>query len=1180
MNEPEKTQIHEALTEEPPLRPQQQLVVDNLFKEGFVAAGAGSGKTRVIESCFTEALADEDTRLDQILAITFTEKAAGEMARRIRKSLRKRGMTAERRQIQDAQISTIHGFCASLVRKYALVLGIDPEFKIMNQPEADILKKKTFDLCVERMIAAEGDPAVDIQLEADGNPRDPFFKKISAVYELLRSRGHQSPDFTIPEIDLNQKAEPLRAALRDAREAIAAGSSKVTEAARKIAELEDILSDDRRRVLPDLLRANKPRKSGKDEAVKDAIGAVQGELDRYLCWVASEDMILKMEIIRGLLRDFSAQYAETKRARGLVDFEDLQLLAWQLLDDHKQIREQVSASYRLVMVDEFQDTNPLQCRIIDAISNGNLLTVGDENQSIYGFRNADVGIFQRRYEEADRAGRLFRIEDNFRSQPGILDFIKHLFHREGMFAERYLDLRPQAKPDGRAEDRRVDVILINGTDGEETPGIDELVAAQAKVVASRLESLVKQETYQHGDIAILLRKKKRAEVYKQALDDAGIPSYLAIGFEYFQMLELGEVISMLRLLVNPLDDVALLTVLRSPMVGVTDDTLAQLRRIAGDGTYKGGPPPLWDTVFSEDERSRTSNKEDAAKLKNFADELSRIRTESRRKSLAMTVRSVTGYRDHAATVAGRKHGKKAFANLMKLHDLAADFEDSWGRDLPAFVEFLERQRQSQAEEAEAPTQSENAGAVRIVTIHSAKGLEFPVVVWASMEATMSPRKTMLLCGENGELGFRYSSLGSGGGEDYFDYAELFELVTEKALGEEKRDAYVAMTRAKSHLILTGISELDKDPKGLSDFAPIEWLRSILSLGPEELDGLGLDRSESISDPVRLSPDKDVYFSLTACFRPLAIERSNRGSETEEKLASIKLDPKISELPPPALFLPPVISPTSLDNWRHCRLRYYLDNVARLGTTITALDDSGGKANRSAEEPASPSEGNLDSRSMGTLVHAILENAPFPLPEMTPELAQEYTGGLMLLIDNISSEDMERALAIIRTFATTAVASEIAAAFAQGRISREQEFTFGLGGAVISGKMDVICSLDDRVLVIDYKTGKFNEDWSAEEAAESYQMQAAAYGVAAARLFPDMPVEVSLVFISAEQANEYRRRYDAGDVEQLEQQLMFRLNEISQGDFPCLEDFDSRYCPACTGNSGPAKICPTAARANP
>ncbi len=348
----------------------------------LLSAAAGSGKTSVLVERFVAAVREDGIAPGKILAITFTERAAGELRARVRARLLELGDREAARDTEAAFVGTFHGFCARVLRAHPLAAGLDPEFSIIDEGLAGRLRELAFKAALRAFLAGEHTAAVDL-LAAYGVDR--VRTMVEQVYGELRSRGQRLPTLPVP---------------------------RRVEMARDLAADGDGLHE------PD--RAPDPQ--------------------------AQEDAIAACDLLNELLKAYGGAYEELKRSRGAVDFDDLELLARELLRERESVRGAWSDRFELLMVDEFQDTNARQLGILEALDRGNLFTVGDELQSIYGFRHADVSLFRERRAMLEERGGSLLLTRNFRSREPLLDVVN------AVFAERFSTYTPLVA--GRVDEPR------------------------------------------------------------------------------------------------------------------------------------------------------------------------------------------------------------------------------------------------------------------------------------------------------------------------------------------------------------------------------------------------------------------------------------------------------------------------------------------------------------------------------------------------------------------------------------------------------------------------------------------------------------------------------------------------------------------------------------------------------
>src|ERR687895_2435748 len=390
----------------------------------FVSAGAGTGKTAVLVERFVRAVCDDGMDVDSVLVITYTKRAAGELRARIRAELRRRGRDDLARGLDGAWISTIHGFCNRLLKTYPFEAALDPRFRELDESQAAVLQGEAFDEALGSFCSDRHPERV--QLLTTYGARG-LRRMITGIYETLRSAGRELVLELGERSPLEERLEGLREAARCLAEDVSATELQRGSAS---ALLHSVGGEPRADDLLDLTahRARGERAASYEEARVDVEQAALDEL-------AMRDR----DLLQQLLDGFARAYAAAKRRESALDFEDLQLLARDLLRDHPELRDREALRFRAIMVDEFQDTNRLQCDLVDLLSDvageRDLFFVGDEFQSIYGFRHADVQVFRER-REAEGGGRA--LVRNYRSRPEVLAAVNYLFR--GDFGDEFQPL--------------------------------------------------------------------------------------------------------------------------------------------------------------------------------------------------------------------------------------------------------------------------------------------------------------------------------------------------------------------------------------------------------------------------------------------------------------------------------------------------------------------------------------------------------------------------------------------------------------------------------------------------------------------------------------------------------------------------------------------------------------------
>src|SRR6059058_5436814 len=381
---------------------EQQRAAVEATGEVFVSAGAGTGKTAVLVERFVRAVCDRGLDVDSILVITYTRRAAGELRTRIRAALTERGRNDLARELDGAWISTIHGFCLRLLKAYPFAAGLDPRFRELDEAQGAVLRSEAFERALAEFCSG-GEPA-RLQLLATYGAAG-LRRMLTGVYSTLRSAGRDLVLGVGDRPELAERVAELREAARGVDHETAAQLLELLERDSRADRLIDLSG----------FRVRGDRAVVYEEARK---AVEQAALDE----AATRDR----DLLQELLERFAAAYTEEKARESALDFEDLQLHARNLLRDDESIRERESFRFRSIMVDEFQDTNRLQCDLVDLLRSpeAELFFVGDEFQSIYGFRHADVGVFRERRE---RAGGGLALTQNYRSRAEVLAAVNHLF---------------------------------------------------------------------------------------------------------------------------------------------------------------------------------------------------------------------------------------------------------------------------------------------------------------------------------------------------------------------------------------------------------------------------------------------------------------------------------------------------------------------------------------------------------------------------------------------------------------------------------------------------------------------------------------------------------------------------------------------------------------------------------
>jgi ATP-dependent helicase/nuclease subunit A len=727
------------------LSAQQRRAVERTGQDVCVVAGPGSGKTRTLVARFAW-LVENGTEPARILAVTFTEKAAREIKQRLMLAFRERADL--RSKIELAPVSTLHGFCARLLREHAVEAGLDPEFRILEERQADAEQHESIEAALDRAAVERRE---EFRRLIDAWRTDKPAGELLSVYEALRI-GRWGGRIELPVAD---DPKPLLARVLDVARAgadsVGAGEKETVrqragllrEWAERAAQGGDPL---------EWLAGALPDRRAKHAAMNQAIQ----ELKDLLIPEARRAVIAAgcapcRETVRRILLDFHETYTRSKTQRSELDFNDLEEKAIELLEKNRRLREDVQNSYDAILMDELQDTNPVQWQLMSLLRRPDrFFAVGDVNQSIYGFRHADPRLMQE-YERSLAAGgqEVDRLEENYRSRAVVLQAVESVSQgAAGIQAHSLKALGSLADKPGP----EVEILIA------------EEGASEAEWIARRIRDLA-AEGYRYRDMLVLARKKTMFAEIEEALIKFDIRCQADRGKNFFDEPEIVDLTNWLRVLDEPADAIAAVALLRSPFYAVSDEELFRQRL---DGRV--APPEV------EAEWTR----------------LRRVRADRPMDQLLAQKIDETGY-------AGSL-GRGGPANIDKFFSLLRGWAAEWPGDLRQWIRTIDELRDLGQEPA-APA-VEAGEAVRVMSIHGAKGLEAPVVFVCYLHLQAGGRAPALAWSEEAGLGFLWRDPADGGTSPDSAYLRIVDDKKAREAEESDRLLYVAMTRAMDRLTLS------------------------------------------------------------------------------------------------------------------------------------------------------------------------------------------------------------------------------------------------------------------------------------------------------------------------------------------------------------------------------------------
>jgi len=1145
-----------------------------------LSAGAGCGKTYVLtrrflshlepdpadlESADSQAATDRvSDRLSRLVAITFTERAAREMRDRIRSVCRERLLTRDAREsthwlallraLDAARISTIHSFCGSLLRTHAVEAALDPHFSTLDEAQSSAIVAELTDDQLRRRLAAGDELAVDLahrfgisQLKGligellaqrqkidwtrwqTATPEEMVerwerFRREEAAPRVLQA-FRQSRDVRAT-LELLREHEPANAIMSDRRVALLellAGLGNAKKLEESLAQIRE----------QSVVKGGGGVKAWGDPAVygmvRDCLAGLRKAVDKLrdkFEWNPDEALIAARQGLSlfKLTARLVEAYEARKRDLAALDFDDLILRTRDLLvrPQNAGLRRRISERLELVLVDEFQDTDPVQTDLVRALCGSGLLTgklffVGDRQQSIYRFRGADPQVFRALSQELPAEGRL-PLSMNFRSQPSVLNFTNYLFceslARDGSDYQPLRPSRPQITPEPAIEFLWAPAAIQNEDETEEgEPPPDresagDLRRREATWIAQRLRQMFTSgEPLVHdtaagetalrparpGDVAILFKTLSDVQHYEAALREQGIDYYLVGGHAFYSQQEVFDLANLLRTLARSSDEVSLAGVLRSPFFNLQDETLFWL--VYQSGTLAGAM--LEESVPPELES-------DQAERVNFARQtLARLRAEKDRLPIAELIQHALALTGYDATLVAEFMGERKLANLRKLVDLARSFDSSGIFTLDDYITELSESVAAMPKEAMAATEAEKSDVVRLMTIHQSKGLEFPVVVVPDINR--QPRAASEQVAFDPQLGPLVKPAddaqrkGSGPG------LELYRLVSgDEETAEQLRLFYVAVTRAADYLVL--------------------------SAGVPRLGDMANPWTKLLGERFNLTTGETLATELSAVLAPLAAAGEYRPpiirvtsteplvppapAKTRRRDLAEVLAGAISEAP----IVPKLARPVAADMTGR---RVF--SVSRLSGSLEAFVSTSDDT-----EHGFAAGGREGAAAFGTLVHGVLEHFDFGM------LAAPSSGGptaqdeVRRLLDRLAEEasdsgkptaDVADAAKLLERFLASPRALELARS---PRVLREVEFLLAWppdsvhkpdgSGLSLRGYLD--CLYQDAQggwQLIDYKTNLISAA-GVPGAALTYEMQMLLYGLVVEQVTGKPAAGIHLCFL--------------------------------------------------------------------
>ena len=1035
----------------------------------LVEAAAGTGKTTLLIARIMAILQKGAAALPEIAAITFTEKAAGELKVRLRQAiesaLRDGASPAQpefRRALADIDsmtVSTIHSFCLEVISERPVEAGVEPGFAVADEPASSLLFEEAWEEWLAEEMTGEN-PALRKAIE-QGVPVAPVGRSGSGLRGLAQRLSNYRdlmPSLTLApkwtEADYTETANRIRSAIHTLAETMSAACANPDQdkGAAQIAALNvwcrRLNGETTEAVLQWVADCPSVRKhygSRKNWSSAEALRHVKELFAEVKSLVQAPTKAAAHELLVDLvewLRPFLDRYEKAKRRRRTLDFQDLLLRTRDMLARSRTARDYFKSEYRFILVDEFQDTDPLQTEIVFFLAErrgdfaedwesvrlqpGKLFLVGDPKQSIYGFRRADLDLYGKVKEIIRQQGEVRNLYVNFRTVPSIIAVVNRVFGElmrgptERRFEPEHVAIVPYREGDGKGPK----VARLPPPAGlDATPlSAEAWRRKESGAIAACIQDLVEQRTsfrnsdgvlqsVQYRDVAVLYRYATGLEQLEDALRAHDVPYQVSGGKHYYTRLEFQDLLSVLAALENPYNVPAVIGALRSPFFGHSDEDLLLHFAAGGRFNYLADVPA------------------DCTRLSNAFEILRDLNARKQKEPIPSVLTRLFETTQALQVYAMKPHGEQRVANLLRVQDMARALAET---DLATFGRFVRRLSEMESAaypEGESPVAESDGNFVQIMTFHKAKGLEFPVVILAHLAAKDTERESVIVRRATRrldlKLGERLATLG---------WDEALEDKQDRQEHERRRLFYVATTRARDMLVL---------PTGWWDDVHKGFLGY-------------LDTCDA---------DEDAVLSV-------ALSRINK-----RRTDDFKIKPALGDsLPASARAF-----------WEHRRqwqgtLR---DRARRLkaGRRIATATD------KLAEEHACAATqgGQVPDPSavaFGTLVHKLLESADFASPgDLLPLAeAQARDTGLSVADIHAAADLAERTLRmpLIRE-----------RALKSPEMHKEVPFAANYNEELLEGTIDLVFIEDNEAVVLDFKTNNITAAQATAE-AERYRPQAELY----------------------------------------------------------------------------------------
>ncbi len=1165
-----------------------------------ITAGPGSGKTLVLVGRMERLLA-EGVSPHRIAAITFTNKAAVQMRQKLRSRLLKRWKQCQQLDLEGRarhwrslvwgmdriHMGTIHGFCTKLLRQYPHLVGLDPEFTVMDSYRRRILLEQTVEQTVREAQSGSdwftdsGGDEIHLRKFIDQygystHRKDSYKEMLRKIYLRGRSTGVSWKDLKKQTFASGKRLYEAAGGTANQWEQDEGNSGRlssetveqVRQIVKELLQKKDAHAVQRTTVYPPILeKLTEKWPQWKNQLDKESLQALEDLVDllqKTYCPKAIKPLITKLhnlyddvtsrsvllderhvlQSILVILEEISRRFADAKSSQSALDFADQQDLLLRLLRKHPEVQYKLSRRFSHLLIDEFQDTDGVQWELVRRLGTNSedrdksLFLVGDADQSIYRFRGADVEVYrdaQKHLKSAD--AQVISMTTNFRSTAGLLEIFNagfsDIFDREVQLKK--LDGHSQ----GSLERHPLEVLLVN-----REPADEDNKVLQGRAVAGWIEKW-QAEGGNAGDVAVLVRSKSMLQPLAGELGRNNIPHRVIGGTGFYATREITDVRLLLKWLTDPTDDISLAGVLRSPFFSLSDEELLAISQCEGETLY-------------QKLRTHAEQMEGNDEILRVVEQLKWWRRLACHLSVDRLLQTILQTSPYLEVTASWPNGEAAAANLDKLCDIASEMNEQDGVDTAEFARHLNTLIEVASDEGQAQIDPESADVVRVMTIHKAKGLEFPVVIvpGACTSRARSIKYPFILHPDRGlAVRMKYE------GDCLHDSFKKWEK--RAALQEERRIFYVACTRAENKLVLAG-----RGPKNPADFADgcfddclntsgaeansyVKWLGE--GLCGTEAEQLVRWRLIDVSEREIIDGQKD---QVAASADEVQDMRGDIPGVREALQAGIA-----QSVSPSGEAIHRGHSVTSLLDYQHCKRLYLLKH--RLNWPEHSVLDldwwrlSGKRG-----------DGGVDPLILGTAVHRVCELIPGEELPAAIEVAMKESG---LPTSIAAGKKMKkRVKELVQPYLESDVYSEIKEAHSRNSAYSEWAFSCPLQTQnsnhkfcrpYVVGKVDQLYQTDEgQWALVDFKSDEV-EGEEIDRRVEHYSFQLQVYRWAAEQVLGIQFDRTGFYFLNPGEFIEVDEDYPVdGD---MEERLLKMVEGIELGDeHTCYPPNRSDFCRWC------------------